>query len=171
MKALLLIASLAQPPAPATSSTHRALAERFVAAVRSGSPPRADHDANELKGLLAEALARANPGREADARRVGAAMAECMARGQDTAMRQAAVEAALALSDQQLQRLIAFVDMRDAQRRNHSSNRVSAEWEPARQDYGRWMYSIPTQPASVALVQRCTSDMEADIAGAGLRGN
>ena len=58
--AFLLIAGFAQSPASAPTPTHQRLAERFVDVATPEKMPAMDSFAN----LMAEALVRANPGRE-----------------------------------------------------------------------------------------------------------
>lgn len=158
-----LVASLAQPKAP---PQQRPLAERFVAL----ATPEKALPMDAARNFMAEALVKENPGREADARRVADEAHQCLIghRG-NAAMRQAAVEAALKFGDEQLQRLIAFVEMRRAQRRAGASNRIPPGWETARKDYGKWMYSIPAQPSVIALMNRCDAETMKRIAAAGLR--
>jgi hypothetical protein len=161
----LLIAGVAQDPASVTVPTHQRLAERFVIAATSEPMPSIDDGAD----IMAEPLLRSNHGREAEVRRIVREMINCMSRDGEAAMRQAATEAALVFDNHQLERLIAFVEMRQAQRRRGASNSIPPGWEAARQDYGRWMYSIGGQPSAVALAQRCGDQMAASMAAAGLR--
>ena len=163
--AFLLIAILGQNPGPEPASAHQRLAERFVTAATPERMPSMDSGTD----VMADALVRANPGREADARRIAREMDECMSRHGHAAMRQAAIEAALAFDNEQLERLISFVEMRSARQREGASNRIPPDWEAARQDFGRWMYSIGGQPSAIALARRCSGEMEASMAAAGLR--
>lgn len=165
MSAFFLIAGVAQNPPPATASAHEQLAERFVIAATPEPMPLSDSGTD----IMAEALAQAHPGREAEARRIAGEMVECIGRDGHAAMRRAAIEAALAFNDQQLERLISFVAMRKAQRTGGASSRIPPGWEAARQDYGRWMYSIGGQPSAVALARRCGDKTAASMAAAGLR--
>jgi hypothetical protein len=118
---------------------------------------------------MAGELIRANPGREAEARRIVREMVDCMSLEENAAMRRAAIEAALAFDNEQLERLIAFVEKRQAQQRKGGSNRIPHGSEAARQDYARWMYSIGGQPSAVAVAKRCGDEMATSMAAAGLR--
>jgi hypothetical protein len=163
--AFVLIAGVAQNAASVTTSTHQQLAERFVTAATPEPMPSLDESAD----ILAEELIRANPGREAEARRIAREMLKCLSPDGNAGMRQPAIEAALAFDNQQLERLISFVEMRKAQHRKGAPNRLPPGWEAARQDYGRWMYSIGGQPSAVASAQRCGDKMAASMAAAGFR--
>lgn len=163
--AFLLIAVVAQNPASATASTREQLAERFVSAATPEPAPSLDSGAD----IVAEALIQANPGREAEVRRIARERFKCMSLDGKAAMRQAAIEAALAFNNEQLERLISFVEMRNAQQTEGASNLIPPAWEAARQDYGRWMYSIGNQPSAAALAQRCGEEMATSMAAAGLR--
>jgi hypothetical protein len=163
--ASLLLASFAQSTAPATTPPPRRLAERFVSLATSEKTAL-----NTEPNFLAEALIRTNPDREAEARQVADQAQDCITGDRGKAsMRQAAVEAALRFSDEQLQRLISFAEMRTAQLNAGGSNEVPPEWKPVRKDYGQWMYSIPAQPAAVTLLKRCSDETAKRIAAAGLR--
>ncbi len=165
--AFLLIAGFAQTPVAVPTPTQQQLAERFVDAATPKKMPAMDSGAD----FMAEALIRANPSRQAEARRIADLGDKCISSSRDgrAAMRQAAVEAALRFSNEQLEHLISFLKMRDAQRREGVSNRIPLEWETARRDYGRWMYGIASQPSAVALVKRCSNETAARMAAAGLR--
>jgi hypothetical protein len=162
---LLLIATFAQHPASATTTQQR-LAERFVeAATPEKGPAMAP-----APTFMAEKLVRANPGREHEARRVADLAYKCVSLDHDGkfALRQAAIEAAIRFSDEQLKHLISFIEMRKARPREGASNRIPAGWEAARRDYGRWMYSIAAQPSALALMKKCSAERAARIAAAGL---
>jgi hypothetical protein len=163
--AFLLLAVSAQDPASATALTREQLAERFVIAATPEPAPSLDDGAD----IMSEPLFSANPGREAEVRRIVREMFKCLGSDGNAAMRQAAIEAALAFDKEQLERLISFVEMRSAQQREGTSNRIPPGWEAARHDFGRWMYSIGGQPSAVALAQRCSDEMTASMAAAGLR--
>jgi hypothetical protein len=165
MGAFFLIAGFLQDAAPATAPTREQLAERFVRAATPEPLPLDDSEAD----MMADELMRSNPGREADARRIAGEMAVCMSQDGHAAMRRAALEAALAFDKEQLERLIAFVEMQKAAQGEGASNRLPRGWEAIRRDYGRWMYSIAVQPSAVALARRCGDQMAASMAAAGLR--
>ena len=162
----LVFASLAQSAALAATPTKEKLAERFVTLAM----PKTSAPLGTVPNLMAEALVGANPDREAEARQIANQAQDCIFGDRGTAsMRRAAVEAALRFSDEQLERLIAFVEMRVAQQRVGEPNRVPSEWEATRGDYGKWMYSIPVQPSSIAHMKACRDETAKRIAAAGLR--
>lgn len=154
-----------QTSASATAVTREQLAERFV---NAASPERAP-SLDPASDFMAELLTKANPGREADVMRATRAMSECRTRDGNEWMRQAQIEAALAFDIERLERLISYVEMRKAQQAESTSNSAPPAWEAARQDYGRWMYSIAVQPSAVAMAQRCSEEMATIMATAGLR--
>lgn len=165
VSAILLVLGIAQEPSSPTAPTRQQLAERFVAAATPEAAPSVD-DGNDP---MEQELLQANPGREADVRRIVREMSNCIGHDGDAAMRQAGIEAALAFESEQLERLIAFVEMRNSTRKDGASSRTPPGWEAARRDYGRWMYSVGGQPAALALAKRCEDAMTASMTAAGLR--
>ncbi|WP_315762626.1 hypothetical protein [Sphingomonas sp. Y38-1Y] len=163
--ALLIVVSGTQTSTSATVPTPQQLAERFVNVAMS--EPISGTDG--IDDTIAEELIKSNPGRAAQVKRIVREMSRCMEQDGNAAMRRAAIEAALAFDSQQLERLIAFAKMQAAKREGGASSLVSKDWEAARRDYGRWMYSIGGQPSALALVQRCSDQMKTGMAAAGLR--
>lgn len=165
VSAILLIVGIAQEPSSTTAQTREQLAERFVAAATPEAAPLFDSGNDPME----QELLQANPGREADVRRIAREMSNCFDRDGNAAMRQAAIEAALAFESEQLERLISFAEMRKSTLKDGASSRTPPDWEATRRDYGRWMYSIGGQPSALALAKRCEDAMTASMTAARLR--